>query len=106
MPEYLMWLDAEPKRTLAQKLALADLHYRRRCRAPLQECVVNQSQWPDAPEAIDGVRLVKASNVLRHHFLLLLPEDGLHVWQCKECQFQALQPEDICPSCGWDGKEN
>jgi hypothetical protein len=111
MIEGLLWLDPDPKRDLAEKVTRAAdrYHYRFGCRPNM--CYVNEDQWPALPDAIDGVRLVGASNILRHHFWIGVDgvnerDDCNSVLVCRRCGAEAIDPQATCCwSCGWDGRE-
>ena len=67
MKEGLLWFDADPKRDLAEKVARAADRYQFKFGRRPNLCQVNAAQWPQ-PVQCDGVRVVPAHNVLRHHF--------------------------------------
>lgn len=68
MQEGLLWLDADPKRDLAEKVARAVDRYRLKFGRRPNLCYVNSSMLENGPVEVKGVRLVPASNVLMHHF--------------------------------------
>jgi hypothetical protein len=127
MNEGLLWLDADPKRDLAAKVARAAGRYRERFGMRPTTCYVNSGQWPGLPADVGGVRLVPADNVLRHHFWIGVEEgaalkdigDGngngapptngkvlaAGALVCRRCGAEALDPQAAsCWACGWDGK--
>jgi hypothetical protein len=68
MQEGLLWLDADPKRSLAEKLARAVDRYRFKFGRRPDLCYVNPATLENGTVEIDGVRVIPASNVLKHHF--------------------------------------
>jgi hypothetical protein len=68
MQEGLLWLDADPKRSLAEKLARAVARYRFKFGRRPDLCYVNPATLENGTVEIDGVRVIPASNVLKHHF--------------------------------------
>ena len=74
MQEGLLWFDANPKRDLADKVARAADRYQAKfgCRPNL--CYVHPSVLEGDAVLFDGVRLVPAHNVLKHHFWIGLDE--------------------------------
>jgi hypothetical protein len=82
MQEGLLWFDADPKRDLAEKVARAADRYRLKfgCRPNL--CYVNPSSLGrESAQAattgaleLNGVRVVPADNILKHHFWIGVEE--------------------------------
>lgn len=68
MQEGLLWFDADPKRSLAEKLARAADSYRFKFGRRPDLCYVNPAMLDNGTVEIDGVRVIPASNVLKHHF--------------------------------------
>ena len=67
MLEGLLWFDADPKRDLADKVGRAAARYQQKFGARPNVCYIHQSQMNGIKE-VEGVRLVGAHNVLKHHF--------------------------------------
>ena len=77
MQEGLLWFDADPKRNLAEKVARAADRYRYKFGRKPDMCYVNPSMLlaPDKGSLeCNGVRLVPATNVLKHHFWIGVEE--------------------------------
>lgn len=68
MQEGLLWLDADPKRDLAEKVARAADRYHFKFGRRPNLCYVNPAMLDQGSVELDGVRLVPAANVLKHHF--------------------------------------
>jgi len=69
MQEGLLWFDSDPKRNLAAKVARAADRYLFKFGVRPDVCYVNSGQLDGLTGSeVDGVRLVPADNVLRHHF--------------------------------------
>jgi hypothetical protein len=66
--EGLLWFDADPKRDLAEKVARAAERYRFKFGRRPNLCYVNAAALDAGSIEIDGIRLVPAANVLKHHF--------------------------------------
>jgi hypothetical protein len=82
MQEGLLWFDADPKRDLAEKVARAADRYRLKFGHRPNLCYVNPSTLgrdsaehaAANPVELNGVRLVPADNVLKHHFWIGVEE--------------------------------
>lgn len=82
MQEGLLWFDADPKRDLAEKVARAADRYRLKFGRRPNLCYVNPSTLDrvsaelaaTSPVELNGVRLVPADNVLKHHFWIGVEE--------------------------------
>lgn len=74
MLEGLLWFDADPKRDLAEKVARAADRYHFKFGRRPNLCYLNPSTLGHGPLEIDGVRLVPADNVLKHHFWIGIEE--------------------------------
>jgi ribosomal protein L40E len=110
MNEGLLWLDADPKRDLAEKVARAANRYRVKFGCRPTTCYVNADQWPGIDGDVGGVRLVAVDNVLKHHFWIgvdgMAEHDRDGVLVCRRCGAESLDPQAAnCWACGWDGKE-
>jgi len=68
MQEGLLWFDADPKRSLAEKVKRAADRYRYKFGRRPNLCYINPATLGDGPVECHGVRLVPATNVLKHHF--------------------------------------
>ena len=73
MNEGLLWLDADPKRDIADKVARAAARYRQKFGVRPNLCYIHDSQMNGIDE-VGGVRLVGAHNVLLHHFWIGVEE--------------------------------
>jgi hypothetical protein len=74
MQEGLLWFDADPKRELAEKVARAADRYRYKFGRKPNLCYVNPTMVGNDPVECNGVRLVPAANVLKHHFWIGVEE--------------------------------
>ena len=83
MREGLLWLDTDPKRDLADKVARAAKHYHKKFGRRPDLCFVNPSMLGNGSGArpahggsleLNGVRLLPADNVLKHHFWIGVEE--------------------------------
>ena len=74
MQEGLLWFDANPKRDLADKVSLAADRYRVKFGRRPNLCYVHSSMLDSDAVEFDGVRLVPANNVLKHHFWIGIEE--------------------------------
>jgi hypothetical protein len=75
MQEGLLWFDADPKRDLADKVARAADRYRFKFGHWPNLCYVHTSMLDHGSIELDGVRLVPAENVLKHHFWIGVDEN-------------------------------
>lgn len=74
MQEGLLWFDADPKRSLANKVAEAASRYQFKFGRRPNLCYVHASMLDGGSAEFDGVRLVAAPNVLVHHFWIGVEE--------------------------------
>jgi len=74
MQEGLLWLDADPKRDLAEKVARAADRYQFKFGRRPNLCYVNSAMLGQSPLEFNGVRLVPANNILKHHFWIGIEE--------------------------------
>jgi hypothetical protein len=74
MQEGLLWFDADPKRDLAEKVARAADRYRFKFGRRPNLCYVHSSMLERGSVELNGVRLVPADNVLKHHFWIGIEE--------------------------------
>jgi hypothetical protein len=81
--EGLLWLDADPKRDLADKVARAADRYHKKFGHQPDLCFVNPSMLSNGSGPrpahrdwleLNGVRLLPADNVLKHHFWIGVEE--------------------------------
>ena len=63
----LLWLDADKKRDIADKVARAAARYLSKFGQEPNLCYVNASMI-DSTLQVNGVRVEPAHNVLKHHF--------------------------------------
>jgi hypothetical protein len=68
MQEGLLWFDANPKRDLAEKICRAADRYHLKFGRRPNLCYVNPANLITGSTEINGVRLVPADNVLKHHY--------------------------------------
>jgi len=69
MKEGLLWYDADPKRSLRDKIIDAAASYRRKFQTVPTTCYCNAGQL-EQPMKLGRLRVLPATNVLRHHFLV------------------------------------
>jgi hypothetical protein len=74
MEEGLLWFDANPKRDLADKVARAADRYQVKFGRRPNLCYVHSSMLDNGTVEFNGVRLVPAHNVLKHHFWIGIEE--------------------------------
>ena len=75
MIEGLLWLDADPKRDLTTKVERAALRYKRKFGRAPDRCYVNQAMI-DGTQQVNGIQVIPAHNVLRHHFWIGVEDEG------------------------------
>jgi ribosomal protein L40E len=119
MTEGLLWYDDSPNRDLAQKVQEAADRYHFKFGVRPNLCYVHTSALELGSVQLNGVRLVPADNILRHHFFIgveesqeaLLSEErpraaGNGRYVCKRCEAKAITLDaEACWNCGYDGKE-
>jgi hypothetical protein len=66
----LLWLDADKKRDLAEKVARAVDRYHYKFGEHPDVCYVHPSALDNGLIELDGVRVIPATNVLKHHFFV------------------------------------
>lgn len=64
----MLWLDADVKRTLEEKVERAALYYRDKYGQSPDLCLVNTSTFPEEEITVGAVKVQRAKNVLPHHF--------------------------------------
>lgn len=67
MKEGLLWFDDDPKRPLEDKVTRAARRYREKFGVAPDTCYVHPSAV-NGKATVDGVSIVSAPSVLRHHF--------------------------------------
>jgi hypothetical protein len=67
MKEGLLWFDNDPKRNLADKIERAATRYQSKFNRNPTICYLNQADFDDKLEQVQGIDLRTATNVLRHH---------------------------------------
>jgi hypothetical protein len=75
MQEGLLWFDGDSKRDLGEKVARAADRYRFKFGRRPNLCYVHASMLDQDSVELDGVRLVPADNVLKHHFWIGVEEN-------------------------------
>jgi hypothetical protein len=77
MQEGLLWLDVDAKRSLDQKVARAAARYKEKFGRRPNMCYVHASALANGSVELDGVRIVPADNVLKHHFWIGVVESAI-----------------------------
>ncbi len=72
----LLWFDDEKKKTLEEKVQRAVTHYLQKFGQRPSVCYLNPVTMNGGPEAVSGVQLRTAKNVLMHHFWIGLEESA------------------------------
>jgi hypothetical protein len=67
MKEGLLWFDNDPRHKLTDKVRQAATRYQVKFGRKPTVCYVNGADLDGQTEAVNGVQLRTASNVLRHH---------------------------------------
>ena len=67
MQEGLLWFDNDPKRKLADKIKQASTRYRVRFSRRPTVCYLNDQDFDDKVEQLNGIQLRTKANILRHH---------------------------------------
>ena len=75
MQEGLLWFDADPKRDLAEKVTRAADRYHFKFGRRPNLCYVHSSVPDLGSVELNGIRLVPADNVLKHHFWIGIEEN-------------------------------
>jgi hypothetical protein len=75
MQEGLLWFDADPKRDLADKVTRAADRYHFKFGRRPNLCYVHPSMLDLGSVELNGVRLIPADNVLKHHFWIGIEEN-------------------------------
>ena len=70
MQEGLLWFDNDTRRKLADKIGQAATRYQVKFGCQPTICYLNTVDFNDQVEAVNGIRLRPAANVLRHHLWL------------------------------------
>ncbi len=70
----MLWYDDDRQRQLAEKVARAVEHYRKKYGTPPTVCFVHPSLLPNGPEIAAGVALRPAKTVLINHFWIGIAE--------------------------------
>ena len=74
MQEGLLWFDADPKRTVAEKVARAADRYHFKFGRRPNLCYVNLSALTDGSLDCNGIRVIPSASVLKHHFWIGVEE--------------------------------
>lgn len=74
MQEGLLWADFDPKRDLTEKVARAADRYQFKFGRRPNLCYVHTSALELGSVELNGVRVVPADNVLKHHFWIGIEE--------------------------------
>lgn len=75
----LLWFDDDKKRTLEEKVQRAVAHYFQKFGQRPSVCYLNPGTMNGGPQAVSGVQLCTAKNVLLHHFWIGLEESAAGV---------------------------
>lgn len=70
----LLWLDADMKRDIADKVARAAERYHFKFGQQPNLCYVHSSALDTGVVELNGVRVVPANNILKHHFWIGVEE--------------------------------
>ncbi|HEY4689554.1 MAG TPA: hypothetical protein VIK33_09595 [Anaerolineae bacterium] len=70
MREGLLWFDDDPRRRLEEKIQQAADRYRQKFGAAPDVCYVNDAAIERAETQVGDVRVLPASTVRPHHFLI------------------------------------
>jgi hypothetical protein len=71
----MLWLDDNPQRPLAAKIALAVQHYQQKHGGLPNICYVHPSCLSQAIPTVGSLKLVALQDILPHHFWLGVAED-------------------------------
>lgn len=64
----MLWLDADARRTLDEKVERAVEYYRQKYGATPDLCLVNSSAFTEEELSIGSVKVQRTRTVLPHHF--------------------------------------
>ena len=68
MKSGMLWLDADARRTLDEKVQRAVEYYRQKYGALPDLCLVNTATFAEEEKTIGPVKVQRARTVLPHHF--------------------------------------
>lgn len=66
----LLWLDANPERSLQEKVRAAGRRYRKKFGLSATVCHLNARDHDGKTERVGQIRLKVRTNVQRHHYLV------------------------------------
>lgn len=64
----MLWLDADARRTLDEKIERAVEYYRQKYGAMPDLCLVNTATFPEEEKNVGQVKVQRTRTVLPHHF--------------------------------------
>ena len=64
----MLWLDADARRTLDEKVQRAVEYYRQKYGSTPDLCLVNTATFPEEERSVGDVKVQRARTVLPHHF--------------------------------------
>ncbi len=64
----MLWLDADARRTLEEKVQRAVDYYRQKYGSAPDLCLVNTATFPEEEKNVGDVKVQRARTVLPHHF--------------------------------------
>lgn len=64
----MLWLDADSKRTIEEKVIRAAVYYHDKYGHAPDLCLVNPTTFADEEITVGEVKVQRAKNVLPHHF--------------------------------------
>ncbi len=64
----MLWLDADARRTLDEKVQRAVEYYRQKYGSTPDLCLVNTATFPEDERSVGDVKVQRARTVLPHHF--------------------------------------
>lgn len=64
----MLWLDADSKRTLEEKVERAAVYYRDKYGCDPDLCLVNTATFSEEEIVVGEVKVQRTKNVLPHHF--------------------------------------
>ncbi len=68
MKEGLLWFDNDPQRSLVDKVNRAAARYQAKFGCLPTTCYVNEADFNDQVQQVNGVQMQAVTNILRHHF--------------------------------------
>jgi hypothetical protein len=72
----LLWFDNDTDRSLVDKVSQATARYQQKFGLRPTHCFVNEVDFDGQTQEVNGVQLIGVANVLRHHFLVGVTDNG------------------------------